>query len=250
MNKVEFISIIRRTYIYVIAILFASCSNSNTSTEIYSNQDSIRQIPIQEIDTGNISINATLPFGSLALTKIKYPHYWAEDYEHYERSKSPEAKELENISTELSKINIAAVIYPPKIDSIEYIDLNKSHSDYYYFDTIAVKTLDSCLYRLPNIGIYQCFYFRANTIKISYGVYGNLLLLNPKTKIGKALTIYFEYGGDQNVSLRYFCIDKDAIKIYEGSCYDDGTRMNQTFTITIDPSGAINIKNHSQGHTQ
>ena len=87
---------------------------------------------------------------------------------------------------------------------------------------------------MPNIGIYECYY--------SYERYGNLLLLDPKTKNGKLLNIYADdIGGDSHTILRYFFIDKNVINIYEGSCYDDGCNLDEKFKIIINQDGEINI---------
>ncbi len=136
--------------------------------------------------TIEINVNTAYPFGSAKLDSIKYPHHWDEDHENYGHLKSPEGKEFEDISTFLSGLHNAPTITGPKVDSIEYLNLNEQYkNDSYYFDTIAVKSLDSCLYRLPDFGKYECYYYRQYSKKMTYGVYGSLLLLDSATHIGK-----------------------------------------------------------------
>ena len=101
-------------------------------------------------------------------------------------------------------------------------------------DTVMQISIDNCRYRLPNIGIYECYY--------SYQRYGNLILLDPKTNEGKLLNIYAnDLGGDSHTTLRYFYIDKNEIHIFEGICYDDGCSLDEKIKIIINQDGEINI---------
>ena len=101
-------------------------------------------------------------------------------------------------------------------------------------DTVMQISIDNCRYRLPNIGIYECYY--------SFQRYGNLILLDPKTKEGKLLNIYADdLGGDSHTKLRSFYIDKNEIRIFEGTCYDDGCNLDEKFKIIINSDGRINI---------
>lgn len=196
-----------------------------------------------KINAHQIEINTTYPFGSSLLASFKYPKYWEEDPYNYERLKSPEGKELADISTLLSGIYNGKTIQGPVVDSIEFLNLNERYKDdLYYFDTLAVKSLDSCLYRLPDFGKYECYFYRQHSMKITYGIYGSLLLLDPTTRIGKLLTLFFEYGGDQHVNLRYFLIANDTINIYDGSCYDDGTTLMESFKIIVKNESKIEVK--------
>lgn len=54
------------------------------------------------------------------------------------------------------------------------------------------------------MGLYECYYFVIHSLKDSYGIYGNLLLKDSITNACKAINVFYEYGGDQNVSLKYF----------------------------------------------
>lgn len=193
--------------------------------------------------TAEIDVNTEYPFGSIQLSSIKYPHHWDEDRDNYGRLKSPEGQELADISTHLSGLHNAPTITGPIVESIEFLNLNEQYkNDSYYFDTIAVKSMDSCLYRLPDFGKYECYYYRQHSKKNTYGVYGSLLLLDPTTRLGKLLTLYFEYGGDQHVNLRYYLIANDTIRLYDGSAYDDGTSLKESYRISVQETGNFEIK--------
>jgi hypothetical protein len=229
-------------FLLIFSSAIYSCSTKTSENSYSSDTISLNKNVVAQTDTNKVKINTGFPFGAADLAKYKYPHYWEEDHERYGPVKSPEAKKLSDISTLLHTINNAKVISSPFIKSIEYLDLNERYKDdSYYFDTLAVKSLDSCIYRLPDIKNYQCYYFRQHTTKITYGEYGSLLFLEPSTRMGKLLTLYFEYGGEQNVTLRYYLIDKDTINIYDGYCYDDGTTLTESFKIFINPDAKIEI---------
>jgi hypothetical protein len=220
-----------------------SCSNTISDNSNYSDTTSTNKTVVAQSDTELVNINTSFPFGSAELRKYKYPHYWEENHDRYGPAKSPESKKLADISTLLSSINHAKTILPPKIKNFEYLDLNKKYkSDLYHFDTTAIKSLDSCVYRLPNFKNYQCYYYRQQTTRSNYGDYGSLLLLDPAIGTGKLLTLYFEYGGDQSVVLRYYFMDNDTIHLYDGYCYDDGTTLSESFKIFINPEGKIEAK--------
>ncbi len=227
---------------HVYFLIFACNNKTSENANILANtsKDSIN--PVRP-DTNNIKVNAEFPFGSIALARYTYPHYWKEN-ENYNETKSKETKELEEISTILHAINNAKVIPPPKTRSIEFIDLNQKYKDdSYYFDTLAVRETDSCIFRLPDIKNFQCYYFRQITKKRTYGDYGSLLLIDNKTNIGNLLTVYFEYGREQNVSLRYYYVSNDTIHLYDGYCYDDGTTLKESFKITVNETNKIQVIN-------
>ncbi len=231
------------TLIFITCLTICSCSHKPTENSTFSDTTLLNKKTIVQTDTNKVKINTGFPFGCADLAKYKYPKYWEENHEHYGQLKSPEGKELADISTLLHKINNAKTISPPIIKSIEYLNLNEKYKDdAYYFDTLAIKQIDSCIYRLPDIRGYQCYYYRQQTKKQSYGDYGSLLMLDPTTQIGKLLTLYFEYGGDQNVKLRYYFIDKDTIHIYDGNSEYDGTTLTEAFKITVAETKEIVIK--------
>lgn len=221
-------------------LIFLSCltiwSCSDRTAELLNSADTsaTKGILIAPLDTGKIKINANFPFGCAELTKFKYPKHWEGDLEYYGQLKKPGGKEFDDIGQCFAAINLAKTIEPPQVQSLQVLKIGNNYKGAYNIDSLLQKSIDSCKYRLPNIGIYECYY--------SYDRYGNFLLLDPKTKKGKLLNIYNnDIGGDSHTILRYFFIDKNVINIYEGSCYDDGCNLDEKFKIIINKEGELSI---------
>jgi len=214
-----------------------SCSNSNREgsnlTDISSNRDSV----ISNSDTNGISINATYPFGCADLTKINYPKKWDADLEHYGQLKKPAGKEYENIYQCFQTINTTKVIVTPTTRKIEHLIIGDNFKNNQP-NLILQTSADSCRFRLPNVGIYECYYSYRQDAN-SLALYGNLLLLDPKTKNGKILNVYFQGYGESYVVFRYFVIDKNVINIYEGYCCDDGCSLDFKFKIAINQDNIL-----------
>jgi hypothetical protein len=174
------------------------------------------------------------------LIKYKYPRYWRG---HTEGLLQPNGKEFEDIAQCFIKINTGKTIGSPKPKTIDLLTIGDNFKNSYNLDTVLQKATDSCRYRLPNIANYECYYsFQQNTKPDSFGLYGNLLLLEPKTKEGKLLNIYSQLSGDAHIDIRYFFIEKNVIRIYEGACYDDGCYLDEKCKISINQDGEIHIK--------
>ncbi len=228
-----------------------SCLDSNKTTLIKTDKSIIQNVKIDtiqvvnkpsrfntpniQIDTIRILIEKKFPFGYDSLSTFDYPKIWPSDPYNYGRLQNPEGKEFENIGNYYNNLNSSKTIKSPSIEGIKTFIFGDIFDDY-YFDIIAYKAIDSCKYRLPNISIYECYYYVKDSEK---GTYGNLLLLDPKTKIGKILNVYYDYSGDQNTNMRYFFINHEIINIYEGYCYDDGCSLYETFRILINSEGKI-----------
>jgi|GEM_PF-709835 len=208
-------------------------SNISNSLEMISFIDTATSLEVSTIKT-----KSNFPFGCSDLNKYKYPKHWKG---HEEGLVQPKGKEFEEIGQCFQKINSAKAIGSPKVNKLEVLKIGNYNKDY-SFDSLALKSIDSCIYHLPNIGIYECYYFSHVTKIKTHGIYGNLLLLDPITSNGKLLNIYFEYSGDQHINLRYFMIYSNGINLYEGACYDDGCSLTESYRITIKPNGEINIK--------
>ncbi len=220
--------------IFIYCFTIWSCSNrsvdNSNSVDTSATKDNLIALP----DTSTIKINANFPFGCVDLTKFKYPKRWEGDLKNYGQLKKPSGKEFDDIGQCFAAINLVKTIKSPKFQSLEVIKIGDNYKGAFNIDTLLQKSIDSCKYRLPNIGIYECYY--------SYERYGNLLLLDPKTKNGKLLNIYADdIGGDSHTILRYFFIDKNVINIYEGSCYDDGCNLDEKYKIIINQNEEINI---------
>ena len=218
-----------------------SCSNRTVDTSNSIDTPATQNNLVAETYTSKIQINTSFPFGCADLTKYKYPKHWDGDLENYGQLKQPKGKEFENIGKCFRGINgIMTNKSKPEILELKQIKIGKDFLNTVYYDTITQHKIDSLKYRLPDIGNYQCYYFYEQSKK-TFGQYGNLLLLDPKSKTGKTLNIYYEVGGDQHVNFRYFYIDKATIRIYEGSCYDDGCGLTESFNINLKSDGQITI---------
>ena len=211
-----------------------SCSNRTDDNSISTDSSTTKDNLISQTDTSRIQINANFPFGCADLTKFKYPKKWEGDLENYGHLKIPNGQEFEDIGKCFNNINSAKTIKSPKPQKVELLEIGDIFKYANNMDTSMQISIDSCRYRLPNIGIYECYY--------SYQRYGNLILLDPKTNEGKLLNIYADdLGGDSHTILRYFYIDKNEIRIYEATCYDDGCSLNEKYKIIINSDGRINI---------
>jgi len=223
--------------IFTFLSTISSCSNKAVDNSSSKDTPVTKDILTEPIGTSEIQINTSVPFGCSNLTT----KHWEADPKRYGRLKQPEEKEFEAIGECYASINKANTQQlKPEIIETKHIKIGVDFKNTVYFDTIAQQNIDSLKYRLPDIGNYQCYYFFEQS-KNMYGDYGTLLLLDPKLKTGKTLNIYYEVGGDQHVNFRYFFIDSETIKIYEGSCYDDGCGLTENFTVNIKAEGKIII---------
>ncbi len=189
----------------------------------------------------DIPVNATLPFGNMKLTTFQYPKRWNIDAYNSESASSSDDMEFGTLGNNFNSINRSPNIIFPEVKEIENFNFNNNKLDAYYFDTIASRAIDSCKYRLPDMGKYECYYFVAVSNKANYGIYGNLLLLDSKSRKGKLLNIFYEYGGDQSTNYRYFCINDGCIRVFDGACYDDGCWLDERYSITLWPNGELDI---------
>jgi len=211
-----------------------SCSNQTPDNSISKDTLEKNDILIMQTDTAKIQINANFPFGCADLIKFKYPKRWEGDLENYGHLKKPNGQEFEDIGKCFNTINSAKTIKSPRLRKLELMEIGDIFKNTNNLDTVMQISIDNCRYRLPNIGIYECYY--------SYQRYGNLILLDPKTNEGKLLNIYAnDLGGDSHTTLRYFYIDKNEIHIFEGICYDDGCSLDEKIKIIINQDGEINI---------
>jgi hypothetical protein len=211
-----------------------SCYNQTNDNPISTDNTKTNDNLVGQRDIEKTQINANFPFGCADLTRLKYPKHWEGDLENYGHLKKSNGQEFENIRQCFNAINLAKTIKLPRPQSLELLEMGDNFINANNLDTFMQKSIDSCRYRLPNIGMYECYY--------SYLRYGNLLLLDPLTNKGKLLNIYADdLGGDSHTILRYFFIDKNAINIYEAFYYDDGCSLDQTFKIIVNTDGEIKI---------
>ncbi|MFO0361572.1 MAG: hypothetical protein ACK500_07065 [Flavobacteriales bacterium] len=211
-----------------------SCSDNNADNSHVSEASATKDMAIAQPDTSEMSVHARFPFGCADLTKLTYPKYWEGDSKNDGQLKSPGGKGFDDITQCFAAIHRVKPIPSPDYERLEVMKIGDHFEGANNLDTVLLHSTDSCRYRLPDIGIYECYY--------SYARYGNLLLLDPNTKNGKLLPIYADdVGGESHTMLRYFFIDHNAITIYEGWCYDDGCSLDEKWKITIRQDGEIHI---------
>ena len=221
-------------FTFAFSIIILSCTNKKT--ENHAAKISQQKV----IDSSKIEFNTKFPFGCIQLKELKYPKTWESKDGTDGILKQPEGKEFEEIGKSFQSINLTKTISQPKVKELQVVKIGDDFKDSWSLNYLLQKSIENCKYHLPSIGIYECYYsFVEDTEK--YGAYGNLLLVDSKTKISKVLTIYFEGSGDSSTLYRYFLIDKNVINIYEGSCYDDGCNLDKKFEITINTKGEINV---------
>jgi hypothetical protein len=159
------------------------------------------------------------------------------DYDLYDSINTSSNKIAEEIFSScnnyFNKINASESTSVPKMGKISFLSFQYGLKYDYYFDTLAAKNLDTCLFRLQNIGALECYYFLAESTIFSYGVYGNLALINPITLETTVVNIFHQFGGDQNVKNRYFKIKGNKILIYDGWCYDTGCGLKYSGKLKI-----------------
>lgn len=211
-----------------------SCSNRRADNLNSVNTSTIEDNLNSQTETSSIQINANFPFGCADLTKFKYPKHWEGDINNYGHLKKNDDQEFKNIEQCFYAINLVKTIKSPRPESLELLEIGNNFKNANNLDTLMQRSIDSCKYRLPNIGIYECYY--------SYAHYGNLMLLDPKTNKGKLLNIYAnDLNGDAHSVLRYFFINENEINIYEAHYYDDGCSFDQSYKIVVNSSGEIKI---------
>lgn len=189
------------------------------------------------IDT--LKINTKFPFGYSGLAKFKYPKFWKGDLENYGQLIKPDGEDFDQIGEYFRKLHANPTIgNSPEVTKIEQITLKYDND---YLDSIASKSVNNVKFRLPNVGKFKCYY-SFQQAKGRFGEYGNLLLIDSITKIGKVINVYNEVSGDQSVEFRYFTFDGKTIKLYNGICYDDGCELTETNNISIQNDGQIIVE--------
>ncbi len=229
-NKIKILSLIS-----ILTLL--SCNSKVSDTSLKSESLKSTENTPTIIDT--LKINTEFPFGYSDLTKFEYPKFWKGDLENYGQLIKPDGEEFKRIGEYFRKLHANPTIgKSPRVIKIEQIKLNFDND---HLDTIASKAVDNVKFRLPNIGKFKCYYsFQKSDGK--FGEYGNLLLIDSITQIGKTINVYNQVSGDQSIEFKYFTFDGKTIKVYNGFCYDDGCKLSETSNISIQNDGQIVVK--------
>jgi len=142
--------------IFVSSLTILSCSNANRN-KVKLSVVSTTKDTILSIVTINNSINAVFPFGCVDLKKIKYPKKWEGDLLHYGQLKKPAENEQENIEHCHRIINRSRIIASPTASKIEHVTIGDDFKNTQP-NIQLLASADSCRFRLPNIGIFECYY--------------------------------------------------------------------------------------------
>jgi hypothetical protein len=196
-----------------------------------------------------IPINAKLPFGCDLLVKFKFPYEYKYEYDDT-INKDPISKAYVDLRNCFRKLNNSkAILKLPKINQLEYIKVG-DYEDW-KFDTKLLNSFDSSQYRLPNFGIYECYYsynFRNydnkghNAVRSFCEDAGNIIFYNPKNYNAKILNVYISLLGDFEGLSRYFYIHKNKeIQIFEGVSDESIIRMKKKYIISVLKNGEIKI---------
>jgi hypothetical protein len=211
-----------------------SCSNQTSEHSIAPDPSNENDHFMAQTDSAQIQVNTNYPFGCADLAKMNHPTYWEGDLAHYGHLKQPHGQEFEKIRQCFNAIHSAQTIKSPRIRKLELIEIGDFFKNANNLDTAMQLSIDSIRYRLPNMGIYECYY--------SYQRYGNLIFLDPETNEAKLINIYADdLGGDGQTKLRYFYLEKSEILIFQGACYDDGCSLAKEFKVIINADGSIAV---------
>lgn len=217
-----------------LAFALWSCSRQNPDHAKLEDVSANKDKPISSTNASSIPVNAEYPFGCAELTAFTYPRHWEGNLEEIGHLKQPDGQLFEHIGHCFNLIHSVKKIETPTILHVELIEIGTTFKLANNLNITKQSSFDHCLYRLPDIGIYEVYY--------AFNQYGNLILLNPATHDAKLLNIYADdLGGDSSTVLRYFYMEKNEIQIYEASYYDDGCTLNKHSTITIQADGQLNI---------
>ncbi len=192
-------------------------------------------------DTAQMILDADFPFGCADLTKFTYPKRWEADAKQYGQLQQPQAKEWDALVECFKAIHEStSTAETPALLHTEYVTVGTMDVSALRYDTAAAQRTRHLKYRLPDAGMYACYYFfeHADTME---GDYGNLLLYDQRSKTGKVLNIYHVLYGEQHVQYRYFTMDANVITLYTGYYYDDGCLLNRSHIISILPNGELQI---------
>ncbi|MCK9482033.1 MAG: hypothetical protein M0R38_09785 [Bacteroidia bacterium] len=240
----------------LLALALYSCtSDSSTipaSTPIASNNPLIDDLPLVEDTTTQANSPLTynqFPFGCPTLVNFVFSDEWR----IIDRSGTRDMgfsiyhKALLDINKCLQQINTQAPIQHPKIKKAGY-------TKYFNDDNLIcnnVASTDSIIVTLPNIGKFKSYYAFGSvhnemdsTAAVEHCTeYGNLVLIDSVTNNAKVYNLYLMKQHEDNISLRLFYIDANAvINIMEVTCDTRTCHVTKRFKATIDNQGNISTE--------
>jgi len=233
--------------LFLIMMVFA-CNNPHKKVNSTRNNSTAG---IKVKSNKNDSVNAVLPFGSSILADYKFPEIWEYPLdEDSEKPNNPIQKKFYQLRKFYEKIEYSkATESLPTIKTIEWIS-NDEDSSLIKHNKIKV---DSFIYRLPQIGPYNCYFQNSGSImerikldnQSIFCPIGILILYNPQTQQAKVLVIHLDYTYEDSFAdfYRFYYITKSKkIQIFEGMQGESTGKMKKTQEATISNDGKISIE--------
>ena len=198
-------------------------------------------------------VTQAYPFGCSILVTHKFPPHWEASHDNRDSVMTLNESEFFHTSAYYEVMSRAKTFSPPPIENVEHIKIGNENT----CSCTNSLSLDSCRFKLKNIGKYQCYYlsddiyqndaFEKSCPNNTCLLYGDLVLYDSSSRSAKVLLIYFEGGSgsgeNKGTPFRYFFITKEkSIELYDGICNDDGCDMRNTWSIHVLDNGEIDVK--------
>ena len=140
--------------IFIFLIVICSCTNQKVNNS--ASADTASGGLFTQTDSIKIKINSNFPFGCSDLLKF-YPKHWERDIENYGHLKKPLGNEFDDIGKCFAAINSAKTISSPTPKSVELLKIGNNLKNIDNLDTFKQRSKESCKYRFPNIGLFECW---------------------------------------------------------------------------------------------
>jgi hypothetical protein len=239
----------RQSVIWLFVFVLICCQKSNIEQATETPRDSISAVDTSgiqnemEILTTKIRMLKKpkiepLPFGCALLIEHEFPGAWASSIDDVIL---PHEKELLEIGQCTNKINSRLSSLAPMVGEMEYIRVGEYDS--LFIDQTLLLLIDSCKYRLPDFGMYECYYFYSDNrnpwIDSPYRLdVGNLVLIHKPTRKSKVINVYTSLVYQHSALGRHFYISKESeISVFEYYVDDQIQKFTSVTKILISESG-------------
>jgi hypothetical protein len=216
-----------------VSLIFMSRFWGCASPEINSSTDKTEAVEIAEPASATKVKDFSYPWGNPLLLQLKYPLKWEADPEKYGHLKQPEAMLFDSISNYYDSLNLAKTIATPKFKSVQVLNPISREEMNVESDSLMVYHLDSCRFRLPDAGNFECYYFSKIDTKAPASIFGNLLFIDKASRNAKLIQAYHMQGGEQSVKFQFFTVEKLTISTFSGWYYDDGFSLKMKSQINV-----------------
>ncbi len=235
-------------------------TDSLESIEVLSPEDTQFSMPAEsaciQLDSINTQPVTTLPVGSKLLLTYKFPEAWLSHSDSETGIYPPTGinkKHMDAIDSVLAyynRLHHGEKYLLPVINKLEYVKLNEKED--ISPDDSLVYSIKHCNYRLPDFGMYECYYtynsgryVRTNGFEdLTHGEAGHLIFYDRKTKNAKYITIYDQENDVETWNgYRIFFIHKDkSIQLFSVDYGEEETGFSKIYKINIHQNGEIVIE--------